>query len=71
MTSHIHLIIRAGGEILLQDILRDYKKFTSKAIIQAINENIQESRKECLPAGKGRVAAAIQYIRRFSVLERR
>lgn len=48
MTNHIHLIIRAGGEILLQDILRDYKKFTSKAIIQAISNNIQESRKEWL-----------------------
>ena len=48
MTNHIHLIIRAGGEILLQDILRDYKKFTSKAIIQAIEENIQESRKDWL-----------------------
>lgn len=48
MTSHIHLIIKASGEILLQDILRDYKKFTSKAIIHAIEENIQESRKEWL-----------------------
>ena len=48
VTSHIHLIIRSGGEILLQDILRDYKKFTSKAIIHAIEENIQESRKEWL-----------------------
>ncbi|HYQ55805.1 MAG TPA: transposase [Draconibacterium sp.] len=48
MTSHIHLIIRAGKDILLQDILRDYKKFTSKAIIKAIDENIQESRKEWL-----------------------
>ena len=48
VTSHIHLIIRSGGEILLQDILRDYKKFTSKAIIHAIEENIQESKKEWL-----------------------
>lgn len=48
MTNHVHLILRAGGEILLQDILRDYKKFTSKAIIKAIEENFQESRKEWL-----------------------
>ena len=48
MTNHIHLIIRAGGEILLQDILRDYKKFTSKAIKKAIDENIRESRKDWL-----------------------
>lgn len=48
MTNHVHLIIRAGGEKLLQDILRNYKKFTSKAIIQAIAGNIQESRKKWL-----------------------
>ncbi|MFV0269194.1 MAG: REP-associated tyrosine transposase, partial [Draconibacterium sp.] len=48
MTNHVHLIIRARGKILLQDIIRDYKKFTSKAIIKAIEDNIQESRKEGL-----------------------
>lgn len=48
MTNHIHLIIRAGSDILLQDIIRDYKKFTSKAIIKAIEGNIQESRKDRL-----------------------
>ncbi len=31
---------------LLQDILRDFKKFTSKKLIHAIQENNQESRKE-------------------------
>jgi REP element-mobilizing transposase RayT len=45
MSSHIHLIARAEGENSLSDILRDFKKFTSKAIIkQIINE--PESRKE-------------------------
>jgi len=48
MTNHVHLIIRAIGENRLQDILRDYKKHTSKAIIQAIQKNIQESRKDWL-----------------------
>ena len=48
MTNHVHLIIRAGGENLLQDILRDFKKFTSKTIIKVIEKNIQESRKEWL-----------------------
>jgi putative transposase len=32
----------------MHDILRDMKKFTSKAIIKAIEENPQESRKEWL-----------------------
>ena len=48
MTNHLHMVIRANEGFRLQNILRDYKKFTSKAIIQAITENIQESRKEWL-----------------------
>ena len=50
MSSHAHLIIRAkdGGGFLLPDILRDFKKFTSKEILKAIEENPQESRKEWL-----------------------
>jgi len=31
MTNHVHLIIRAGRDFVLQDILRDYKKFTGKS----------------------------------------
>jgi len=46
MTNHVHLIVRAAENYLLQDILRDYKKFTSKAIIGAIKENDRESRKQ-------------------------
>jgi len=48
MTNDVHLIARAKQGYLLSDILRDFKKFTSKAIIQAIKENLQESRKEWL-----------------------
>ena len=48
MTNHVHLIIRAEEGHLLQNILRDYKKYTSKAIIKAITENYKESRKEWL-----------------------
>ena len=45
MSNHIHLVIRAKEGFSLSDILRDYKKFTSKAIIKAINRNVKESRK--------------------------
>ena len=46
MTSHIHLIVSSEtGE--LQDIIRDFKKFTSKKLIEAIKEN-PESRREWL-----------------------
>jgi len=48
MTNHVHLIIRAQEGYLLQDILRDFKRFTSNTILKAIKDNPQESRKEWL-----------------------
>ena len=45
MPNHIHLICRADGENTLSDILRDFKKFTSKRIIKLIQEE-HESRKK-------------------------
>jgi REP element-mobilizing transposase RayT len=45
MSSHVHLIISSETENL-SDILRDLKRHTSKAILNVIAENIQESRKE-------------------------
>jgi len=48
MTNHLHLVIRAKEGYDLPGILRDYKKYTSKAIKTAILENTQESRKEWL-----------------------
>ncbi len=45
MPSHLHLITRAEGDYPLSDILRDFKKFTSKAIIRQIHEE-PESRRD-------------------------
>jgi len=45
MSNHLHLIISAKNNNL-SDILRDFKKFTSKRIIEAIKANKQESRKD-------------------------
>jgi REP element-mobilizing transposase RayT len=45
MSNHVHMVVRTKGD-LLQDIFRDLKKHTAKAILQAIEENQQESRKE-------------------------
>jgi REP element-mobilizing transposase RayT len=46
MTSHIHLIVTAfDGE--LPNVIRDFKKFTSKKLIEAIQEH-PESRREWL-----------------------
>lgn len=36
MPSHLHLIARAESNYTLSDILRDFKKYTSKAIIRQI-----------------------------------
>lgn len=47
MSSHLHLIISSSGKTHLSNIIRDFKKFTSKAIIKEI-ESIAESRKEWL-----------------------
>ncbi|KIQ22511.1 transposase [Flavobacterium sp. MEB061] len=45
MPSHIHLIFRSGNGDP-SGLMRDFKGFTSKKLIQAIIENPQESRKE-------------------------
>ena len=45
MSNHVHLLVKARDENL-SDVLRDFKKFTSKQIIQAIKENEKESRRD-------------------------
>lgn len=45
MSNHIHLILSAQQGYIISSIMRDFKKFTSKKIIAAIEENVQESRK--------------------------
>ena len=46
MTNHVHMIISRNGNDLLEEIMRDIKKFTSFKLIGAIMDNQQESRKE-------------------------
>jgi REP element-mobilizing transposase RayT len=45
MPSHLHLISRTESDFTLSDILRDFKKFTSKAIIKEIIDE-SESRRD-------------------------
>ena len=47
MSNHIHLMVRAREGFMLSHILRDFKKFTSKAITAKILE-IGESRRDWL-----------------------
>ncbi|HTQ27914.1 MAG TPA: transposase [Puia sp.] len=46
MSNHLHLIMSARAGVLISNILRDMKKYTSKQIIKAIKENPKESRKD-------------------------
>ena len=46
MTSHAHLILGSDGKMKLEDVIRDFKSFTSRHIRKAIEGNIKESRKE-------------------------
>ena len=45
MSNHVHMVVSAVNNDT-SDILRDFKKFTSKQLIKAIAENEQESRRE-------------------------
>ncbi len=45
MSNHLHLVVSARNENL-SDVLRDFKKFTSKQLINAIAANKQESRRD-------------------------
>lgn len=47
MPSHVHLIFRSENG-LPSELIRDFKSFTAKKLLQAIEENNQESRKEWL-----------------------
>lgn len=47
MSSHVHLVCRVNPPFLMSDVLRDFKKFTSKALVNCIQE-IAESRRDWL-----------------------
>ena len=46
MSNHLHMVVGVGDDKqTISDILRDFKKYTSKKIIASIEENPEESRK--------------------------
>jgi putative transposase len=45
MTNHIHMIVGRTGENKIEDIIRDFKKYTSVHVCRAIESNLEESRK--------------------------
>ena len=49
MSSHIHLFCKATNGFILSDVIRDFKKFTSKKIIQTIIDEPESRREWLLP----------------------
>jgi REP element-mobilizing transposase RayT len=45
MSNHLHMIAGAAEDNKLSDIVRDFKKYTSKAIIEAIKTETESRRK--------------------------
>ena len=48
MTNHVHLVFSVTAPNKPELVLGDFKRFTSKKIIEAINSNPKESRREWL-----------------------
>ena len=46
MTNHLHMIVGRNGENKVSDIMRDFKKFTSKEIIRILLVEPTESRRD-------------------------
>ncbi|MEL6560971.1 MAG: transposase [Bacteroidota bacterium] len=65
MPSHLHMII-SSDDIVLSDILRDFKKYTNKEIIKAINE-IGESRRDWLLKSFSQSADRLKRIKKYKV----
>ena len=46
MSNHLHAIVDASGELSVADIVRDFKKYTSKRLLKEIQTSPNESRRE-------------------------
>jgi putative transposase len=65
MPSHLHMIVSTKQE-KLSDIMRDFKKFTSKELIKTI-ERINESRRGWMLELFGEVADHLKRVRNYKV----
>lgn len=46
MSNHLHMLVSVGLGHTVADVVRDFKKFTSKKILAELEEDVQESRRE-------------------------
>jgi len=65
MPSHLHMIVSTKGRGL-SDIMRDFKKYTSKSIVKELDE-INESRKEWLLRAFERSGGGLKRINHYKV----
>ncbi|GGE26044.1 REP-associated tyrosine transposase [Psychroflexus planctonicus] len=65
MTNHVHLVFRSIDGLNPANLLGDFKRFTSKAIVKAIQENPRESRKEFLLAQFKKAASKSSNVDKF------
>ena len=65
MTSHLHMIVRTTGDPL-ENIMRDFKKFTSKKIIEMI-DSPHESRRDWMLNLFSEVADHLARLRQYKV----
>jgi len=64
MPSHLHLIAKAEGQYTLSDILRDLKKYTSKALVKQI-EDETESRREWILEQFAKAGEPLRHIQNY------
>ena len=62
MTNHVHLVYRSTEEIPPEQLLGDFKRYTSKAVVKAIEQNNKESRREILLSAFRRNGARISNV---------
>ena len=65
MPSHLHIIISSSGE-RLPNIMRDFKKFTSRKVIELI-DTVHESRKDWMLSLFGEVADHLARVRNYKL----
>ena len=65
MPSHLHMIVRTS-KVPLSDIMRDFKKFTAKKIVDVIGQ-IHESRREWMLEMFSDVADGLKRVKNYKV----
>ena len=46
MSNHLHMIVSVEGDYAIADVMRDFKKYTSKQVMAELQNDLQESRRE-------------------------